>query len=153
MTCDDVRPLLADAATADAPPAQLAAHLAACAGCAAEAERLAAVACALREGLAAPASVTPPALEDVLAAARARAPRLARRRRAARAASYLLVLVAGALLGAALERWRREDAATPAPPPGTEAPPPAPRDDDTLRNVVAANPGGLAAALAALARP
>lgn len=147
MTCDDARDLLPEALSGGPDlrrPPGLDDHLAACAACRAEAEATRALLERLRGALAAaPDDVAPPALEAVLAAARARAPS-PWPGRLARVAALLLAALAGAAAERALQR---------PPAPLVSAPPaaaPAPRVDDALRDLVAERPGGLAASLALL---
>jgi predicted anti-sigma-YlaC factor YlaD len=146
MTCDAIRELLPDVLTGS-PASEVDAHLAGCAACRAEADLLRALLDRLRDAVTPDAEpVAPPSLEAVLAAARAREVTPARRApRLLQAAALLLAAGLGALADRAL---------TAVPPTAPLPPPPVvasgPELDASLREVVAAQPGGLAASLALL---
>jgi predicted anti-sigma-YlaC factor YlaD len=151
MTCDDVRDLLPDLLSGAGDP-RLDEHLQACAACRDEADLVRALVARVRGALEPTTSVTPPALEGVLAAARA----AGRSRRAlgilARAAALLVAAGLGALVDRALIRPAVDEPDV-APAPAVEA---SPADDPGLREALAERPGGLAASLAlldAMSRP
>lgn len=146
MTCDAIRELLPDVLTGSAAP-EVEAHLAGCAACRAEADLLRALLDRLRDAVAPePESVAPPSLEAVLAAARAREAAPVRKApRLLQAAALLLAAGLGALADRA---FVTPPAPAPLPPPVVVAT--GPELDPSVREVVAAQPGGLAASLALL---
>lgn len=149
MTCDAIRELLPDVLTGSGAP-EVDAHLAGCAACRAEADLLRALLDRLRDAVAPDPeaeAIAPPSLEAVLAAARAReASPIRRAPRLLQAAA--LLLAAG--LGALGHRSLASAQGTPTEPSSPRIVSTQPELDPSVREVVAAQPGGLAASLALL---
>lgn len=151
MTCDAIRELLPDVLTgshAGEEGPRVDAHLAGCAACRAEADLLRALLDRLRDAVGPDPdqAVAPPPLEAVLAAARARsAPAVRRAPRLLQAAALLLAAGLGALADRAF-------VSPPAPirPISSLVVATRPELNPSVREVVAAQPGGLAASLALL---
>jgi anti-sigma factor RsiW len=144
MTCDELRDALPDLLSGPGLDTASNEHLRACAACSQEADVVRALVERVRGALAdtSTVAVTPPALEDVLAAANA----ANRPRRALGALARAAALLVAAGLGALADRALIDR--TPVSPPTTA--PASPVDDPGLREVLAERPGGLAASLALL---
>ena len=151
MTCDELRDLLPELLSGAGVDPATDEHLRACAACGQEADVVRGLVERVRGALSDTSEVvvTPPALESVLAAARA----ANRPRRALGVFARAAALLVAAGLGALADRAWTDRAPAPALVPAPAPTPPAsasPVVDPRLREALAERPGGLAASLALL---